>query len=79
MNTGLMSSMNSSMEKGVNMTGDFDVDFATMMIEHHQGALDMSEMEIAQGKDEKNEVNGTKDNHRSKRRTVKTQRFCYRL
>jgi len=35
------------------MTGDFDVDFANMMIEHHQGALDMAQVEASQGKDEK--------------------------
>lgn len=55
MNSGMMSSMQSSMQKmqGMNMTGEFDVDFANMMIEHHQGGIDMAEMEIAQGKDEK--------------------------
>ncbi len=55
MNSGIMSSMKSSMQKmqGMNMTGDFDVDFANMMVEHHQGALDMAQMEISQGKDEK--------------------------
>ena len=55
MNSGMMSSMHPSMQKmqGMNMTGDFDVDFANMMIEHHQGGIDMAEMEIAQGKDEK--------------------------
>ena len=54
-NSGMMSSMQSSMQKmqGMNMTGEFDVDFANMMIEHHQGGIDMAEMEIAQGKDEK--------------------------
>ena len=55
MNSGMMSSMQSSMQKmqGMTMTGDFDVDFANMMIEHHQGGIDMAEMEISQGKDEK--------------------------
>ena len=55
MNSGMMSSMQSSMQKmqSMNMTGEFDVDFATMMIEHHQGALDMAQMEISEGKDEK--------------------------
>ena len=55
MNTGMMSSMQPTMHKmqGMNMTGDFDVDFANMMIEHHQGALDMAQMEISGGKDEK--------------------------
>jgi uncharacterized protein (DUF305 family) len=55
MNNGMMSSMQSGMQKmqAVNITGDFDVDFANMMVEHHQGALDMAQMEISQGKDEK--------------------------
>ncbi len=35
------------------MSGDFDVDFANMMIEHHQGAIDMSQVEVSQGSDEK--------------------------
>ena len=35
------------------MTGDFDLDFANMMIEHHQGAIDMSKIEVAKGADQK--------------------------
>jgi len=35
------------------MTGDFDIDFANMMIVHHQGALDMAQVELSQGKDGK--------------------------
>lgn len=55
MSNELMTSMNSMMDrmKTVQMTGDFDIDFANMMIEHHQGAIDMSEKEISGGKDEK--------------------------
>lgn len=37
--------------KEMKMTGDFDVDFASMMITHHQSAIDMSEVEIAKGTD----------------------------
>ena len=33
------------------MTGDPDVDFATMMREHHKGALSMAEAELKNGKD----------------------------
>lgn len=33
------------------MTGDTDRNFAMMMREHHQGAIDMAEMELKQGKD----------------------------
>ncbi|TKK66292.1 DUF305 domain-containing protein [Ilyomonas limi] len=55
MNSGLMGSMNSMMDKmsSMQMSGDFDMDFANMMIEHHQGAIDMSEEELKSGKDEK--------------------------
>jgi uncharacterized protein (DUF305 family) len=55
MNHGMMSSMNATMDrmKAVQMTGDFDIDFANMMIEHHQGGIDMSEQELSSGKDEK--------------------------
>ncbi len=35
------------------MTGDFDLDFATMMIPHHQSAVEMAEMYLPNGKDEK--------------------------
>jgi uncharacterized protein (DUF305 family) len=51
---GLMSSMNDMMNKmhSMQMTGDFDVDFANMMVEHHQGAIDMAQVELSQGKDE---------------------------
>jgi len=51
----LMTSMNSMMDKMKNMkmTGDFDIDFANMMIEHHQTAIDMSEQEVSSGKDDK--------------------------
>lgn len=33
------------------MTGDADVDFATMMIPHHQGAIDMAKVQLEHGKD----------------------------
>lgn len=47
-NDNMMAQMHS-----MQMTGDFDIDFANMMIQHHQGALDMAQVEISQGKDEK--------------------------
>lgn len=54
-NNKMMSCMNSMMDKmkNVKMTGDFDVDFANMMIEHHKGAVEMSEQELKSGTDEK--------------------------
>ncbi|MDZ4792994.1 MAG: DUF305 domain-containing protein [Bacteroidota bacterium] len=53
MNNEMMESMNSMMTKmdAMKMTGDFDLDFANMMILHHQAAIDMSEVELAKGSD----------------------------
>lgn len=51
----LMKPMNDMMVKmqSMQMTGDFNVDFANMMIEHHQGGIDMAQVEVSDGKDEK--------------------------
>ena len=51
----LMGSMSSMMVKmkAVQMTSDFDIDFATLMIQHHQGAVDMSQQELNTGQDVK--------------------------
>jgi uncharacterized protein (DUF305 family) len=46
--TGMMKNMDS-----VKVTGDTDRDFATMMKIHHQGAIDMAQMELKSGKDAK--------------------------
>jgi hypothetical protein len=46
--TGMMKNMES-----MKMTGDTDRDFAMMMKVHHQGAIDMAEMELKNGKDAK--------------------------
>ena len=55
MSNDLMSSMNAMMSrmKDVKISGDFDIDFANMMIEHHQGAIDMSEKDLSAGQDDK--------------------------
>ena len=45
--TGMMKNMES-----MKMTGDTDRDFAMMKV-HHQGAIDMAEMELKNGKDPK--------------------------
>ena len=54
MNNGMMKSMNASMDKmkAVKMNGDFDAEFAGMMIEHHQGAIDMANIELKSGSDQ---------------------------
>jgi len=51
----MMTSMNKMMDNmsSMKMSGDFDMDFGNMMIEHHQGAIDMSEEELKSGTDEK--------------------------
>ena len=53
MDNDMMQSMSSSMDKmkDMKMTGDFDADFASMMIMHHQVAIDMSEVEVEKGTD----------------------------
>ncbi len=53
MDHGMMQGMSSTMDKmkDMKMTGDFDADFASMMIMHHQGAIDMSEVEVSKGAD----------------------------
>lgn len=48
----MMTQMESHMN-AVKMTGDFDLDFANMMIPHHQSAVDMAEKYLPKGKDEK--------------------------
>lgn len=46
-----MTRMHTAMMTG--QSGDPDRDFATMMIPHHQGAIDMAEIELRYGKDER--------------------------
>lgn len=47
-----MSKMNSDMTSAP-MSGNPDLDFAMMMIPHHQGAIDMAKTQLKYGKDEK--------------------------
>ena len=55
--TKFMQAMNVSMEHmdrdmaAAPMNGDVDHDFATMMMPHHQGAINMAEAELSYGKD----------------------------
>ena len=52
-----MQEMNASMElmhrrmAGAPMNGDIDHDFASMMMPHHQGAIDIAKAELISGKD----------------------------
>jgi uncharacterized protein (DUF305 family) len=46
--TTMMASMNA-----MKMTGDFDLDFANMMIPHHQSAIDMAQEYVPKAKDDK--------------------------
>lgn len=48
-----MDVMNNMMKQmhGMQPTGDADYDFATMMRHHHQGAIDMSNIQLQQGQD----------------------------
>ena len=52
-----MHAMNESMDrmdkgmKSAPMNGNVDHDFSTMMIPHHQGAIEMAEAELLYGKD----------------------------
>lgn len=50
----MMLSISRTMDKmhAMKMTGDFDLDFANMMIMHHKAAIDMSETEIVRGTNE---------------------------
>ena len=77
-----MTSMNNMMDKmsSMKMSGDFDMDFANMMIEHHQGAIDMSEEELKSGTDEKikgmtqNIITAQKEEQRKLRDIVKNRK-----
>lgn len=55
--TPFLTENNAAMDKmmadmNVKPTGDVDVDFAAMMIPHHQGAIDMALAELRHGKNE---------------------------
>jgi len=47
----LMESMDDMMDHDMKMTGDPDKDFVSMMIMHHEGAIDMAEVEVDNGTD----------------------------
>ncbi len=47
----LMESMDDMMDPDMKMTGDQDKDFVSMMIMHHEGAIDMADVEVDNGTD----------------------------
>ena len=51
MSSDIMAAMNNSMMKmeDLKQTGDFDYDFANMMIAHHEGAIAASQIEVSKG------------------------------
>ena len=53
MSNPMMASMMTSMQKmnAVKMNGDFDAEYAEMMIPHHQGAIDMANLQLSKGTD----------------------------
>ncbi len=54
MDKGMMQPITMMMDKmkGMKISADFDLNFAHMMIIHHQGAVDMAQIEITKGTDE---------------------------
>jgi uncharacterized protein (DUF305 family) len=52
-NTGMMGAMNTMMKdmEAVKPAGNTDLDFASMMLAHHRGAVEMSALELKEGKD----------------------------
>ncbi|WP_414976130.1 DUF305 domain-containing protein [Gordonia sp. (in: high G+C Gram-positive bacteria)] len=67
MGGGAMDGMMTSdqMDKLQTLTGDdFDKEWLTMMIAHHQGAVDMSKTELAQGENTQNAGAGAEDHRR---------------
>lgn len=74
----MMTSMHSMMEKmnGMKMSGKPDSDFAMMMIEHHQGAIDMAAVEIASGKDAQLKAMAEKMAQEQKKEIQKLQEFA---
>ncbi|MEJ8843726.1 DUF305 domain-containing protein [Lacibacter sp. H375] len=73
----LMKSMDDMMSnmKKMQMTGDFDIDFANMMIEHHQGGINMAQVEISNGKDEKMKTMAQEITRKQKEEQQKLREF----
>ena len=55
MDSSLVQVMNTMLKNmaEMKMTGDFDIDFANMLLVHHHGVVDMTQIEISTGADEK--------------------------
>ena len=74
----MMDLMHANMKdmQAVEMTGDPDLDFARMMAAHHQGAITMSEEQLASGKDAGLQAMATKTVAASKAEKEKFEKFA---
>lgn len=74
----LMKPMNDMMErmKKINMTGHLDHDFAAMMVEHHQGAIDMTTVYLKEAKDEKLKAMAQKAMAKQKEEQVELKKYA---
>jgi len=60
-------------------SSDFDVDFANMMVEHHQGGIDIAQVEVSQGKDEKMKTKAQESPYKAEKGTAGVERLCTKL
>ena len=67
---GSMKGMMTNMES-MKMSGDTDKDFAAMMKMHHQGAIDMAQTELKNGKDPKMRSMAKGGSSRPRRREIR--------
>ncbi len=79
--SGMMVAMNTMMQKmeAVKMAGNTDHDFAHMMMAHHQGAVEMSALELKEGKDATLRAMAEKISADQKREIQELEAFATRL
>ena len=79
--SGMMAVMNTMMTKmeAVKMAGNTDHDFAHMMMAHHQGAVEMSALELKEGKDATLRAMATKISADQKKEIQALEAFATRL
>ena len=78
---GMMAAMNTMMTKmeAVKMAGNTDHDFAHMMMAHHQGAVEMSALELKEGQDATLRAMATKISADQKKEIQTLEAFATRL